>query len=1461
MKNTAIKIVSGVLVVALVVVAALAIAGVFSANTNNEVAFAEGDASVSEQQMFRNFDASTVLYIRSVDDKEPNGTPDTFIHVVDNTYKKVIMVKDTVKDANGNIGLKPENGWKEGMFYSVSLAAGYEFVNEEYKGLDSFMCIVKARESTDADTKVKDSVIMLEAGKFTVNQYAGNEGLYTLTVEGAAPAGDELVFVYNDGLNSKAYRKAQDMGKVIDNGGSYTLTVEDADVSDVYEYIYVNKSYEVQKGDIEFDYDATEASIRNSEWFLAATQYLYGEQLDASSEGGKKKIEVKFDPSFSAGSPSVVTLNISIIFNVFDDGKGSIVVKIANKLIPTFDVHVQDNGDGKAFDVSLDLDIETTATLEAKYANSWSSLDETNNALTDIANGLATLVSNYTSGKLGNAPATKPYTFAKWIIPIGSLPICIEDSLGFELGASFAGEVGALATNKFHATFGVVYAGGNLQSYHNVDDTFHFDNITMAGTAGAKVGLFNEVGISAYGTISIDLGIHAGVYADLAGRLSLSGDDLIALFKNEKALNIVPCYYFETGVYANLDAVGKLFGIDIKRFTLLDKKFPLYSAGHKYLPMSFVETEAETIYMQNSYYYVVGWDVNALDIQKIGNAAEARNLAWSEFDYTVGPNLRMQDNVIYATTADEFESYITVTSKVNKDLSKTITIIKNPEGPTTTQPEFVFDKAYKTDGYWNVMLNASKFLGVTLDGNAMFDTQYTFENGMLKIEKDVLDSLSYGAHNVFVDSSKGYLKLIARVVNSADVTVETTSKVFDKAIPGAIVWDMQLQGNAITSVMEGVAAVNAKYYNYRDSMGQFVMLASYFNGKPVGSYTETVTLSNGKVVDLEIVVKDTRAAKINTASYEYVAGSGASLALDVETYDNAANVISAVAIEGYSASTDAAVVPATLLEGKAVGSYDGTVTVGGSVLPFTVNVVSSTESLIVPVKKKVFYKSSNDDVVFQAKIPAGAAVSIVGAEGGYEVGTASITVKADYLKGQKGTEWVGSVVCGSSNIKLTVSLVNDVLPSLSGNVFGSNNDNAISVSWNLQDVDVNDVVVEGLAAEQYAVAKERLTIYPAGLAYGANVVTVYTPVNSMSLTINREGTPSISSNATVNRKDAAVAEYALDVAHLEFSYVTVDGAIILASSYRYNGSVLTLANEFVYNLAAGTYNVHVYLSEDVVLDTTLTVKGEIADVNSIGRGSAGEPYLIYTADQLAAISSFVNQGNATACYKLMADIDMYGKTLKPIGDKDHPYTGTFYGNGYAISNVTIDEPVKVGDNGFAIGMFGLIGEGGVVKDLRIINAKVNFAKSGSVSAGIVAGRNAGFIENINIADGSISAESKSWLDIKDAYFDLGAVVGYNNGGVIRNVNVEANIQGKVKGLNVLGIQIGGRKSLINAGAVVGYFTTTDANKKLVKNIQVTASISCDADNNSVNNNGWYGFSDLTAEEIAGMVKRVALFDK
>ena len=85
-KNTAISIVSGFLVLALVVVAALAIAGVFNVKNNpiDTIALADDDPAVAEQQLFRGFAEDTVLYVKSVDGSKVTGSVDSILRVRNN---------------------------------------------------------------------------------------------------------------------------------------------------------------------------------------------------------------------------------------------------------------------------------------------------------------------------------------------------------------------------------------------------------------------------------------------------------------------------------------------------------------------------------------------------------------------------------------------------------------------------------------------------------------------------------------------------------------------------------------------------------------------------------------------------------------------------------------------------------------------------------------------------------------------------------------------------------------------------------------------------------------------------------------------------------------------------------------------------------------------------------------------------------------------------------------------------------------------------------------------------------------------------------------------------------------------------------------------------------------------------------------------------------------------------------
>ncbi|AKB33386.1 N-acetylmuramoyl-L-alanine amidase [Methanosarcina siciliae HI350] len=127
-----------------------------------------------------------------------------------------------------------------------------------------------------------------------------------------------------------------------------------------------------------------------------------------------------------------------------------------------------------------------------------------------------------------------------------------------------------------------------------------------------------------------------------------------------------------------------------------------------------------------------------------------------------------------------------------------------------------------------------------------------------------------------------------------------------------------------------------------------------------------------------------------------------------------------------------------------------------------------------------------------------------------------------------------------------------------------------------------------------------------------------------------------------------------------------------------------------------------------------------------GNGTTESPYQIATAEQLDQVRNYLDKD-----FVLTADIDLSGyENWEPIGtfqplsddpeDEETPdpelaFTGTFNGNGYTISNLTIDQP-----EGMSVGLFGCVAgkqEGPIhIYDLTLENVDVtgNFCVGGVV---------------------------------------------------------------------------------------------------------------------------------------------------
>ncbi len=148
-----------------------------------------------------------------------------------------------------------------------------------------------------------------------------------------------------------------------------------------------------------------------------------------------------------------------------------------------------------------------------------------------------------------------------------------------------------------------------------------------------------------------------------------------------------------------------------------------------------------------------------------------------------------------------------------------------------------------------------------------------------------------------------------------------------------------------------------------------------------------------------------------------------------------------------------------------------------------------------------------------------------------------------------------------------------------------------------------------------------------------------------------------------------------------------------------------------------------------------------------GSGTAEDPYLIYTPEQMNAIGA--HESDWDKHFKLMADIDLGGYTgdsYNLIGYWDEGnsvwvgFSGVFEGNGHTISNFTyhraLAEVLRRG-----VGVISVVcGEGAEVRNLRLIDPDVNvplIERVGALAGYVVEGT----IQNCRVEGGTVSGET------------------------------------------------------------------------------------------------------------------------
>ena len=196
--------------------------------------------------------------------------------------------------------------------------------------------------------------------------------------------------------------------------------------------------------------------------------------------------------------------------------------------------------------------------------------------------------------------------------------------------------------------------------------------------------------------------------------------------------------------------------------------------------------------------------------------------------------------------------------------------------------------------------------------------------------------------------------------------------------------------------------------------------------------------------------------------------------------------------------------------------------------------------------------------------------------------------------------------------------------------------------------------------------------------------------------------------------------------------------------------------------ASGTGNPTV-----VVIDGNKSVTAEFRFFDG-GDGTSANPYQISTLVQLQAIqeysdSHFILTGNIDATETSGWN---EGAGFIPIGTELEPFTGSFDGAGFEISNLFIDRPGEQN-----VGLFGSIDEGSVIQNTILSNVDI----TGDQNVGALIGQNSGEVLQSH-SSGSVSGSLAS--------SNIGGLVGVNNGTVqtsssIATVSGSTNVGGLV----------------------------------------------------------------------------------
>jgi len=183
----------------------------------------------------------------------------------------------------------------------------------------------------------------------------------------------------------------------------------------------------------------------------------------------------------------------------------------------------------------------------------------------------------------------------------------------------------------------------------------------------------------------------------------------------------------------------------------------------------------------------------------------------------------------------------------------------------------------------------------------------------------------------------------------------------------------------------------------------------------------------------------------------------------------------------------------------------------------------------------------------------------------------------------------------------------------------------------------------------------------------------------------------------------------------------------------------------------------------------------------------------------------LNEVSVEGNYVLVDDINASDiKDFEPIGNEEESFVGSFDGDGYVISGLTINR-----SDSEHVGFFGYVGSEGTVTNVGLEDAEV----TGGESTGVLVGRNEGEVSRSHVTGSVEGGDNVGGLvgrnvgTITESYASANVAGGDRVGGLVgRNVGTisESYSTGAVEGVSSAGGAVGS-----NVGEITDTYTTAD----------------------------------------------------